>query len=105
MKDIIRKLSSRKLWVTIVADIAGVATLLSNSSDDTVKTVAAIILIACSTVTYVLGEAKIDSVSAAKVVVDALSDILTIIEHQEADKKTLPTEQSPADNLDCDDIK
>jgi len=61
MSEIMRKLSSRKLWVAVIGVVVGVAAAFGIEANEYAQTVGIIGSIV-SAVTYVIGEAKVDAV-------------------------------------------
>ena len=59
-QDIIRKLTSRKLWMSIAGFIAGLLVALGETAE-TAETVSGLIMSAASVVGYVLAEGLADS--------------------------------------------
>ena len=60
MKDILRKLSSRKLWTGICGIIVGVAAAFGLDENEWAQ-IAGIVTSAISVVAYIFGEAAIDA--------------------------------------------
>lgn len=73
MKEIIRKLSSRKLWLAIAGVVVGIAISLGADTSD-IGEVAGAVTTIVSVVVYIVTEGKIDADSVKQ----------TIIEVQEA---------------------
>lgn len=63
MKTLIRKLSSRKLWVAIAGIVVGLAAAFGIEESEYAPVVGIIGAIA-SCVTYIIGESKVDAASA-----------------------------------------
>jgi len=61
--DIIRKLTSRKLWMALVGLISGLLALF-HVEGDTVTQIGGIVMAAGSVVAYILGEGWADAASA-----------------------------------------
>lgn len=59
MKEIVRKLSSRKLWAAIAGIIVGVVTAFGGEAE-TVEAVAGSMTAAITAVVYILAEAGVD---------------------------------------------
>ena len=59
-EDIIRKLTSRKLWVAIVGFVTGLLIYFGKSEQDAAQ-VGALIMSAASVIAYILGEGLIDA--------------------------------------------
>lgn len=60
MKDIIRKLSSRKLWLSLAGVTSGLAMVFGVDGND-ITTVAGAIMSLCSVIIYIVTEGKIDA--------------------------------------------
>lgn len=60
MKEVIRKLSSRKLWLAIAGVATGIAVILGVDGGD-ISTVAGAVTALASVVSYILTEGKIDA--------------------------------------------
>lgn len=65
MKEIFRKLCSRKLWAAAVGVIVGIAAAFGIESEDYVQ-VAGIVTAAASVVSYIFSEAEIDAAAAGR---------------------------------------
>ena len=90
-KDIIRKLTSRKFWVTIVSNAIGIFTLLTASDNAEVQVIASIALIVCTNVAYILGESKIDAIGTTKSIIATIEEIKKIVEkYEQENNKELP---------------
>ena len=59
-KTIMKKLTSRKLWVAIIGIIVGLATAFGIKENDYAQ-VAGVVGSICSGVVYIFGEAKVDA--------------------------------------------
>ncbi len=59
-QEIIRKLTSRKLWVALVGVVVGLAAAFGIEGNEYAE-VAGVVTAAASVVTYVFGEAKVDA--------------------------------------------
>ena len=79
-EQIIRKLTSRKFWITLLSNIIGIASLLTASDNAEVQMVASIVLIVSTNVAYILGESKVDAVNVAKNVIDMIEEIREIVD-------------------------
>ena len=62
-QDIIRKLTSRKLWVAIAGFVAGLIVALDGNAE-TAETVSALILQGASVLGYIIAEGLADAASA-----------------------------------------
>ena len=58
--DIIRKLTSRKLWVAVVGFVTGLLIYLGKSEAETTQ-IGALIMSAASVIAYIIGEGLIDA--------------------------------------------
>ena len=65
MKDILRKLSSRKLWTAICGIIVGTAAAFGLDENEWAQ-IAGIVTSAISVVAYIFGEAAIDAGNRSK---------------------------------------
>lgn len=63
MKNLIRKLSSRKLWAAIVGVIVGIAAAFGLETSEYAQIVG-LVTSAASVITYIIGEAAVDAASA-----------------------------------------
>lgn len=59
MNELLRKLSSRKLWAAVAGIIVGIVTAFGGDAE-TVETVAGSVMSVISAVTYILAEAGVD---------------------------------------------
>lgn len=80
-KDIVRKLSSRKLWLAIAGVATGIAMALGVEATD-VSTVAGAITALVSVVTYIVTEGKVDA-EGVKHVIELTEDVIGILEEEE----------------------
>lgn len=78
MNEILRKLSSRKLWVAIAGIATGIAMALGVDSSE-IGTVAGAVTALLSVVTYIYVEGKVDAEGVKNAVV-ATQDAVDIIE-------------------------
>lgn len=78
MKDFLRKLTSRKLWLAIAGVATGIAIALGADAGE-ISTVAGAVVSVVSAVAYIITEGKIDaeSVKNAIVGVDEVIEVLT----------------------------
>lgn len=77
MKEVLRKLSSRKLWAAVVGMAAGLA-MVFGLDESVITTTAGAVVALASVVTYIITEGKVDAESiknAVKAVQDA-ADLL-----------------------------
>jgi len=77
MSNIIRKLTSRKLWLAIAGVATGIAMALGASTSE-ISTVAGAVTAIISVVTYIITEGKIDAASV-KTAVETTQDAVTTI--------------------------
>ena len=68
-QDIIRKLTSRKLWVALAGLISGLI-LAFGGEEGTATTVSGVILQAASVIGYLLAEGLSDAAGASTIVID-----------------------------------
>ena len=79
MKEILRKLSSRKLWIAIGGVATGIAIVLGADGGD-IDTIAGAITSIVSVVAYIITEGKIDAEGVKKAVTDTQDAIEVITE-------------------------
>lgn len=77
MKELIRKLSSRKLWMALAGIATGIAMALGAETGE-ISTVAGAVTAIASVMTYIITEGKIDAegVKNAIIMVDGVVDTL-----------------------------
>lgn len=80
MNNMIRKLSSRKLWAAVAGVVTGLA-MVFGLDETVISTVAGAVVSVMSVVTYIITEGKID----AEGVKNAIEDIQNGIEVVEGD--------------------
>lgn len=68
-KDLVRKLTSRKLWVALAGFVAGLLVALGESAE-TAETISGLIMSAASVLGYLLAEGLADSANAEVIVTD-----------------------------------
>jgi hypothetical protein len=68
LTDIIRKLTSRKLWLAIAGIAAGIAMALGASQSE-IATVAGAVTALISVITYIITEGKIDAAAVKATIV------------------------------------
>lgn len=73
MTTILRKLTSRKLWVTIVGVVVGIAAAFGITENDYAQLVGLIGAIAAA-INYVHTEGQVDKASAIPIIVEATED-------------------------------
>ena len=81
MKESLRKLSSRKLWMAIAGVVTGVAMVLGADANE-IATIAGAVTSVVSVVTYIVTEGKIDA-EGVKNAVEATQDAIETIEGKE----------------------
>ncbi len=81
MNSILRKLSSRKLWLAIAGVATGIAIALGADSTD-IQTVAGAITSLVSVITYIVTEGKIDAESV-KNAVESTETAIEVLEQEE----------------------
>lgn len=79
--EILRKLSSRKLWLALAGIATGIAMALGVEATD-VSTVAGAITALVSVVTYIVTEGKVDAESV-KNTIEITGDAIDILEEEE----------------------
>ena len=80
MNNMVRKLSSRKLWAAVAGVVTGLA-MVFGLDETVISTVAGAVVSVMSVVTYIITEGKID----AEGVKNAIEDIQSGIEVVEGD--------------------
>lgn len=78
MKEVLRKLSSRKLWAAAVGIVAGLA-MVFGLDESIITTTAGAVVSLASVVTYIVTEGKVDAQSvknAVKAVQDAADTLM-----------------------------
>lgn len=83
MSEILRKLSSRKLWMALAGIATGVAMALGADSTD-VSEVAGAVTAIVSVVTYIVTEGKIDAESVKNAIIE-IQDGVDVIEGADGD--------------------
>ena len=78
MKDILRKLSSRKLWMALAGIATGIAMALGADASE-VSEVAGAVTAVVSVVTYIVVEGRVDAESVKNAILE-IQDGLEIIE-------------------------
>ena len=79
MNNIIRKLSSRKLWVAIAGIVAGIAVALGADGSD-LQSIAGAVTTLISSVAYIVVEGRIDAesvktaIESAQIVIEKVSE-------------------------------
>lgn len=82
MKEVLRKLSSRKLWMAIAGVITGVAVVLGVDASELEVIVGAVVSV-ISAVTYIIVEGKVDAESV-KDAIEATQEAIEVITDKEA---------------------
>lgn len=77
MKEIVKKLKSRKLWVAIAGIATGVAIILGVDGND-INTVAGAVTALVSVITYIVTEGKIDA-EGVKNAIEKADDAIEVI--------------------------
>lgn len=67
MNTILRKLSSRKLWVAIVGVVVGIAAAFGIEGNEYTE-IAGIVTAAASVVAYITGESRVDAAGAVPLI-------------------------------------
>lgn len=83
MSEILRKLSSRKLWMAIAGVATGICIALGGEAGE-VDTVAGAVTALVSAVTYILAEGRVDAESVKQTVI-AVQDAVDAIEDGEVE--------------------
>jgi drug/metabolite transporter (DMT)-like permease len=83
MSEILRKLSSRKLWMAIAGIVTGIAMALGADTSE-VSEVAGAVTALVSVVAYIVTEGKIDAEGVKSAIVE-IQDGLEIIEGTDGD--------------------
>ena len=81
MNNIVRKLTSRKLWLAIAGVATGIAMVLGADASE-IQTVAGAITSLVSAVTYIIVEGKVDAASVQNTVL-TVEDALEVLEHED----------------------
>lgn len=69
MSEVVRKLSSRKLWAAVAGVVAGLA-MVFGLDENVISTVAGAVVSVMSVVTYIVTEGKIDAESVKGAIED-----------------------------------
>jgi phage shock protein PspC (stress-responsive transcriptional regulator) len=83
MNNIIRKLSSRKLWLALAGVATGIAMALGVDATD-ISTVAGAVLTLVSAVTYIVTEGKVDAESVKNSIVE-IQDAVELFDDKEGE--------------------
>ena len=85
MKDILRKLSSRKLWMAVAGIVTGVAIALGVDASDIEVIVGAVVSV-ISAITYIVVEGKVDAESV-KNAIESTQEAIDVIESIKNEKE------------------
>lgn len=77
MNNVIRKLTSRKLWLAIAGVTTGIAMILGVNGSD-ITSIAGAVTALASVITYIITEGKIDAESVKTAVENTQSAVETI---------------------------
>ena len=78
MRDIIQKLSSRKLWMAIAGVATGVAMALGADTSE-IGTITGAVTVLISAVTYIIVEGKVDAEGVKNVII-GIQDAVDVLE-------------------------
>lgn len=81
MKEVLKKLSSRKLWLAIAGIATGVAIALGVDASE-IETVAGAVTALASVVTYIITEGKVDA-EGVKNTIELTGDAIDLFETEE----------------------
>lgn len=86
MKEFLRKLSSRKLWMAIAGVATGIALVLGADATE-IQTVAGAVTSLVSVIAYIVTEGKIDAEGVKNAIVDIqdVFDTLETTDHEEGE--------------------
>ncbi len=73
MQTLLRKLSSRKLWVALVGVVVGLAAAFGIEGGEYTE-IAGIVTAAASVVSYIIGESRVDAAGAIPLVLPGVED-------------------------------
>ena len=73
MQTLLRKLSSRKLWVALVGEVVGLAAAFGIEGSEYTE-IAGIVTAAASVVSYIIGESRVDAAGAIPLVLPGVED-------------------------------
>lgn len=77
MSNMVRKLSSRKLWAAVAGVVAGLA-MVFGLDETVISTVAGAVVSVMSVVTYIITEGKIDAEGVKNAIEDIQDGILVV---------------------------
>lgn len=78
MNNMVRKLSSRKLWAAVAGVVAGLA-MVFGLDETTISTVAGAVVSVMSVITYIITEGKIDA-EGVKNAIEDIQDATKVVE-------------------------
>ena len=78
MNNMVRKLSSRKLWAAVAGVVAGLA-MVFGLVETTISTVAGAVVSVMSVITYIITEGKIDA-EGVKNAIEDIQDATKVVE-------------------------
>ena len=78
MNNMVRKLSSRKLWAAVAGVVAGLA-MVFGLDETTISTVAGAVVSVMSVITYIITEGKIDA-EGVKNAIEDFQDATKVVE-------------------------
>lgn len=78
MNNMVRKLSSRKLWAAVAGVVAGLA-MVFGLDETTISTVAGAVESVMSVITYIITEGKIDA-EGVKNAIEDIQDATKVVE-------------------------
>ena len=87
MKEFLKKLTSRKLWLAISGVVTGIAIALG-ADGGLVETIAGAVTSAISAITYIIVEGRIDANSVKTVVENVQTVVDAVKEDENADELT-----------------
>jgi len=79
MREFLRKLSSRKLWLALAGVATGIAVILG-VDESSITTVAGAVTALASVITYIVTEGKIDA-EGVKIALESAQDAGEVIEN------------------------
>lgn len=77
MSNVMRKLSSRKLWAAVAGIVVGLS-MVFGLDENTISTVAGAVVSVMSVITYIITEGKIDAESVKSAIEDIQDGILVV---------------------------
>ena len=98
----IKKITSRKFIMSLVADVIGIVTLVANKDGNDLQLIASILLIISSTIVYIIGEAKVDAAHSATNIASAIG--ISVEQIEELIKK-MQTNDDPLISSKEEDVK